>query len=68
MVSTVHDSLGKKGEREIQREIIIIPCVSSKESIPRKGDVCAYVCVPLALEGEDGEERITGFFRLLLGL
>lgn len=27
-----------------------------------------YVCVPLALEGEDGEERITGFFRLLLGL
>lgn len=30
--------------------------------------ICMYVCVPLALEGEDGEERITGFFRLLLGL
>lgn len=29
-------------------------------------NVC--MCVPLALEGEDGEERITGFFRLLLGL
>lgn len=26
------------------------------------------LCVPLALEGEDGEERMTGFFRLLLGL
>lgn len=26
------------------------------------------MCVPLALEGEDGEERMTGFFRLLLGL
>lgn len=24
--------------------------------------------LPLALEGEDGEERMTGFFRLLLGL
>lgn len=24
--------------------------------------------VPLALEGDEGEERITGFFRLLLGL
>lgn len=27
-----------------------------------------FMCLPLALEGEDGEERITGFFRLLLGL
>lgn len=26
------------------------------------------VCVPLALEGEDGEDRMTGLCRLLLGL
>lgn len=30
--------------------------------------LCVFLCIPLALEGEDGEERITGFFRLLLDL
>lgn len=57
MVSIVqtYDSLGKtRGNRNTKRR--------------RDKDVCVYVCVPLALEGEDGEERITGFFRLLLGL
>lgn len=33
-----------------------------------KGHATGYICVPLALEGEDGEERMRGFFRLLLGL
>ena len=29
---------------------------------------CVRVCVPLALEGEEGEERMTGFLRVLLAL
>lgn len=31
-------------------------------------DVSLSGHVPLALEGDEGEERITGFFKLLLGL
>jgi len=34
----------------------------------RKKEMLLWGRVPLAREGEDGEERMTGFFRLLLGL
>lgn len=34
----------------------------------KKTKMLVRVCIPLALEGEDGEERMTGFFMVLLGL